>query len=416
MSLCRTLASLLLLGGICLFAGSGSKWIGEGYEKLDPYAVYPGQIGIDKREANLSSNGENILLQRLENALSKYENIAFDGGWPVIPDNFPILKTGDLHDAVPAIRSRLCVTGDYNCSLDANRTFDRELADAVRRFQLRHALKADGIVGPDTLEAMNVPVQKRVETIKINIVRLRWLTTGSHDFIAANIPTFTLALYRDNRCVLSMKTVVGRKERATPMISDTLTYAVLNPYWRAPKTIVAEDILPKLKAGRFDYLESIGIVVTQRADGNDSIDMRSIDWHRYDNADIPYIFLQKPGEKNYLGFVKFMFPNEFDVYIHDTPDDYLFRYDNRAKSSGCIRVEKPIELFHALYENGTGVWRYKRIVEELLKKEEKLVGLPRPLPIYILYMTAFVDEAGEIHFVKDIYGYDRRMVEYMNGD
>ena len=379
---------------------------------LDPYAIFPDQIGIDKRENNETFRHANVLLRKLEKALHFYETIDKNGGWNIVKADFRLLKEGQSHRAVPAIKARLRVTGDYNLTADLNETYGPDLAEAVRIFQARHGLKADGIVGPRTVEALNIPVTEKIEKIRLNIERLRWLTDGNGDFVAANIPDYSLTLYRQERPVLTMKTVVGRRDRPTPMLSDTLTYAVLNPYWRAPKTIVEEDILPKLRAGAFDYLDRVGIVAVEAADGNVTVDLRSVDWRRYESENIPYIFLQKPGLHNYLGFVKFMFPNDFDVYIHDTSHDELFEESDRARSSGCIRVEKPLELFHALFNpHGDNGWRYKKIVRELMKREEKLVGLPDPLPVYILYMTAYVDENDRVRFLPDIYGYDRQMEE-----
>ena len=385
------------------------------YGCLDPYAVYPGHVGIDGWDANRSKGGESILVKDLEEALEFYESIDREGGWSPIAGDFRILEVGDTHPAVAAIKARLRITGDFNLTEDSNATFDEALADAVRTFQMRHGLKADGIVGPMTRRALNVPVGEKIETIRINIERLRWLTDGRGDFLMANIPDYSLTLYREKRPVLTMKAVVGSTDRPTPMLSDTLTYAVLNPYWRAPKTIVEEDILPKLKAGRFDALARVGIVATRAADGNETVDLRSVDWRRYSAETVPYVFLQKPGIHNYLGFVKFMFPNDFDVYIHDTPHDELFDASKRAKSSGCIRAEKPLELFHALFNpHGDNGWRYKKIVKELMKGEERLVGLADPIPVYILYMTAFVDDRKRVHFREDIYGYDGIMKDYLS--
>ncbi len=407
------LSLIVLLAAQTLHADIWDSWRSW---HIDPVAVYPEHIGIAQLEENATDEvDDNILVKHLQNALSEYETIEAAGGWPRIAPFKGLLREGDVHSAVPTIKRRLYVTGDYVEVPDTNMTFGPSLAEAVKRFQARHGLKIDGIVGPRTRRAMNVTVQRRIRTIKINLVRLKWLTRNEKDFLVANIPAFTLTLYRNENPVLSMKTVVGRKSRPTPMLSDRLTYSVLNPYWRAPKTIVAEDILPKLKAGRFDYLQKVGIIATRTNDGNDSIDMCSVDWNRYDEENVPFVFMQKPGPKNYLGFVKFMFPNPFDIYIHDTPDDYLFNRRYRARSSGCIRVERPLELFHALYDpQNSGKWSYKKIAEKLVGGEEKLVGLPGGIPVYVLYMTAFTDEEGIIHFVPDIYGYDEMMMKYVN--
>ncbi len=378
---------------------------------LNPYAVYPDRISIQKSE---SESRENILLKRLENVLKKYEKIEMEGGWEKIPPFPGLLKKGDFSEIVKDIKARLYISGDYNGSDITDPFFGDDLENGVKLFQKRHALKADGIVGPNTLRAMNIPVERKILLIKLNIERLRWLTSGSEDFIAANIPAYTLTLYRKSLPVLEMKSIVGRKDRPTPMLSDIMSYAVLNPYWRAPKTIVREDILPKLKAGMFDYLESIGIVVSKSMDGNETVDMRSVDWSRYNGGELPFVFMQKPGPLNYLGFVKFMFPNDFDIYIHDTPHSGLFKYKKRELSSGCIRVEKPVELFHAVFNSDKeGRWSYKEIIRQIIKKEEKLVGLSRPLPVYILYMTVFADDEGMVHFLQDIYGYDNIMEQYI---
>ena len=382
---------------------------------LDPRKIYGGQIYIDGRAKRGLEEGENILLRRLEDALRRYEIVEAEGGWKRVPQISRLLKRGDRSAVVKLIRERLFQSGDLNDSDFSNTLFDGSLEEAVKLFQRRYSLRSDGIVGPKTLAAMNTPIGQKISLIKLNIERLRWLTGGSEDFIVANIPEFTLTLYRGDSPSLKMKTVVGRKDRPTPMISDLLSYAVLNPYWRAPETVVREDILPKLKAGRFDYLEKLGITVSRSMDGNESVDMRSIDWSRYDGGDIPFIFIQKPGPENYLGFVKFMFPNDLDIYIHDTPDSHLFEYEERTMSSGCIRVQKPVELFHALFaDEESGRWSYKEIVKEIIKKREREVGLAKPMPVYILYMTAYTDERGRVHFLPDIYGYDRMMRNYID--
>ncbi|WP_456381517.1 L,D-transpeptidase family protein [Hydrogenimonas sp.] len=385
------------------------------YGCLDPSRVFPERIGLDRVERKDTSPKENLLLRRLEQALKFYETIDANGGWTPVKTVHESLRYGESDPAVPLLRARLAVTGDYPGIPDTNATYDETLVEAVRTFQKRHALKADGILGPKTLAALDIPVSEKIERIRLNIERLRWLTDGSDDFIAVNIPDFSLTLYRKEEAVLRMRVVVGRRERATPMLSDTLTYAVLNPVWRAPRTIVEEDILPKLHAGAFDDLRRAGIYATRIGETDRTVDLRLVDWSLYADDDIPYIFFQKPGPKNYLGVVKFMFPNDFDVYIHDTPHDELFSRTLRTNSSGCIRVEKPIELFHALFNpDGDNEWRYKTILETLMTKKERVVGLETPIPVYILYMTTRVDEKGRVHFYEDVYGYDRIMTDYLN--
>ncbi|MCF6200623.1 MAG: L,D-transpeptidase family protein [Hydrogenimonas sp.] len=380
---------------------------------IDPYHVYPDKISIDYEHLK-GIDGENILLRRLEKILFKYEKIVENGGWKRVDNSFGILKKGDFSKAVGSIKERLYISGDYNQSDFDNYLFTDSLKKSVALFQKRHSIKSDGIVGPQTVTAMNISADDIVKKIKINIERLRWLTGGTKEFIAVNIPSFTLELYKDEKPQLSMKCIVGRKDRPTPMVSDLLTYAVLNPYWRVPKSIVKKDILPKLKDGKIDYLKKIGISASKKVDTSETVDLASIDWSRYSGNDIPFIFMQKPGPMNYLGLVKFMFPNPLDIYIHDTPKNGLFKYRNRLFSSGCIRAEKPIELFHAILKiGGRSEWSYKRIFEVLMTRKEKLVGLPKPIPVYILYMTAYADENLKLFLYPDIYGYDKVMQEYI---
>ncbi|WP_353662588.1 L,D-transpeptidase family protein [Hydrogenimonas sp. SS33] len=384
------------------------------YGCMDPEALYPGAVGIDRKEIN-STVSENLLVRRLEKALHRYEALEKAGGWSPIHARFTLLEPGQSDIAVAALKARLAVTGDYNGSCDANLTYGGTVVEAVKIFQGRHGLKVDGVVGPQTLHALNLPVSAKIERLKINIERARWLAAPAKDFLAVNIPDFSLTLYCDEKPALHMKCIVGRKRRATPMLSDTLTYAVLNPYWRAPETIVSEDILPKLKAGRYEVLKRKGIVAVRGGDGNETVDFAKIDWRQYDAKHIPFIFMQKPGRYNYLGLVKFMFPNDFDVYLHDTPHDELFSRRIRTFSSGCIRVEKPIELFHALANPGkTEPWSYKTIVRTFMNGKERLVGFTKPVPVFLLYMTAFVDDEGRVAFRPDIYGYDLRMRSFLN--
>ncbi|WP_457597478.1 L,D-transpeptidase family protein [Hydrogenimonas sp.] len=379
---------------------------------IDPVRVYGEHIGIDLER---TGSADNPLVQSLEAMKARYETIVEKGGWPRIDADFYLLEPSAESRAVPLLKKRLAVTGDYNGSLDANTTYGPDLVEAVRHFQARHGLKTDGIVGPNTLRWLNVTAERKLALVEANLMRLAWLTTDARDFVAVNVPDFTLALYRDGEPRLRMRVVVGSKARPTPMMADTITYAVLNPTWRAPETIVERDIYPKLLADRYDELRASGIVALQGGDANESVPLESVDWSRYRPDDVPYVFMQEPGPKNFLGLVKFMFPNDHDIYLHDTPHTEHFSKRVRAYSSGCIRLEKPIELFHALFDpHERGEWGYRKIVRTLLEKKSRLVGLKYPLPVYILYMTAFVDAEGRDAFRDDIYGYDAILAKYLN--
>lgn len=368
---------------------------------------------VKKNEFKQDKNIQNHFLYiSLKKALNRYIDIKRSGGWEKIDKSFFILKKGDKDPEIIKIKKRLQITDDYSCA-DFNEIFDECLEDAVKRFQKRHGIKIDGVIGPNTLKMLNISVDKKIEIIKLNIERLRWLLDEDEDFILVNIPDFSLLFYKNNKLKLKMKAIVGKKERQSPLMSDFITYAVLNPYWKAPETIVKEDILPKLKNKEFDYLKKKGIIATLDWDGNEEIDFEDIDWNQYNYKNVPFVFMQKPGPKNFLGFVKFIFPNSEDIYIHDTPDQYLFNYRKRAFSSGCIRVHKPIELFYYLYNNKSEKITYRGILEKLLTKKTQILPFDKKIRIYIMYLTSFVDEDGVVNFREDIYDIDKKMKNYL---
>ncbi|BCD60535.1 MULTISPECIES: murein L,D-transpeptidase [unclassified Nitratiruptor] len=353
----------------------------------------------------------NPYLEMQYDILNKYESIKKRGGWGVIilSNNYAYLLPGKKYDEVIQLRWRLIQEGylkdDNNL---ANTLYDENLKSAVEAFQKRHFLKPDGIVGPATLKALNESVESIIEKILINIERLRWYLQEDKEYVFVNIPQFRLFLWHDGDMVFDSKVIVGRKERPTPLMRQKISYAVLNPYWRAPKTIIAEDILPKLKVGKFEELEKEGIIASLDRYANETIPFDSIDWNAIDLSTFPIVFLQKPGPKNFLGFVKLMFPNKYDVYLHDTNARDLFRYSYRALSSGCVRVEKPIELFHLV----EGTLSYREIFDRLWDHQTKKVRIRPKFPVYLMYMTIMKEDDGNIYFYPDIYQLDRKMKEY----
>ena len=344
--------------------------------------------------------------KRLRDALAHYRNIAQKGGWPVITEG-PKMQKGDRGERVVLLRNRLIA----NSNLESRREGDQELFDdgleqAVREFQKRHALSIDGIVGDATLKALNISAEERVRQIELNMERWRWLPEQLGErFILVNIANFELDVFENGQKVMGMRAVVGRHYRRTPVFSDRMTYLVLNPYWHIPTNIAQLDILPQIRKDP-DHLAKLKIKVFQGwgAEANE-IDPETIDWSEVKVKNSGYRFRQEPGPMNSLGRVKFMFPNKFNVYLHDTPSRKLFAKSQRAFSSGCIRIEKAIELAEYLLRSDPN-WTKEKILAEIDKDVEKTISLPEPILVHLLYWTAWADEDGSVQFRDDIYARD----------
>jgi murein L,D-transpeptidase YcbB/YkuD len=343
---------------------------------------------------------------RLRRALARYQEIVAGGGWPLIPDG-PTLRREDSGDRVMILRQRLRASGDLSPEPEEQvARFDETLEQAVTRFQRRHGLDPDGVVGPMTVKALNVPAEDRLRQLVVNMQRWCWLP---HDlglrYILVNIADFSLDVIENGRIVLSMRVVVGKDYRRTPVFTDRMTYLVLNPTWNIPETITIQDMLPKIKRNR-GYLDDEKIRIFQSwSPDAEEIDPATIDWDRASAENFPYRLRQDPGPANALGRIKFMFPNKYNVYLHDTPARQLFQLTERAFSSGCIRVEKPVDLAVYLLRDDPE-WNRDTILAALEAGDERTVRLPEPIAIHLLYWTAWVDQTRTVHFRKDIYGRD----------
>lgn len=341
--------------------------------------------------------------RRLRDALNYYQQLALLGGWPVIPEG-PILHVGDKQPQVPLLRQRLFIEGDLVLDIrEQEQTFDDLLKLAVERFQVRHGLKVDGVVGTATLDALNVPVEQRIEQLKLNMDRWRWLPRDlGGRYILVNIPEFQLRAYEGNRLALVMDVIVGRKDRPTPVVSGNLSSVVFNPYWTAPRIIVVEDLIPKqLRDPSFMSNRNIRVF-----DGETEIDPRSVDWSKITLNYLPYVLRQDPGPTNPMGQTKFLFNNSLDIYLHDTPDKGLFRRETRTLSSGCIRVSKPLELTSFILADNDNGWDEAAVRKAFASKDTQTVTVDTPLPVYLLYLTAWVGNDNRAHFRNDIYQID----------
>jgi murein L,D-transpeptidase YcbB/YkuD len=339
---------------------------------------------------------------RLREALKTYLQIEKEGGWPLMPEG-PILRLDSWHKQVAILRQRLMAEGDLELGPEKNaRFFDEAVKLAVERFQVRHGLKVDGVVGPETRTAANIPVSKRIKQIQFNMERWRWLPERlGQRYIMINTADFNLAVVENEVIQFAMGVIIGRPERPTPVTSSELHTVVFNPYWTLPPTIIFEDMLPQQRRDP-TYFKSKQIRVFR--EGNE-LDSEEIDWTQVNRDNFPYILRQDPGPQNSLGQLKFLFSNTYFVYLHDTPDKHLFDRDRRALSSGCIRVEGPAQLASYLLGKENG-WTVEKVKYAIESAEYLEVPIPESIPIYLVYMTAWVEENMGVHFRPDIYKRD----------
>jgi murein L,D-transpeptidase YcbB/YkuD len=341
----------------------------------------------------------------LVEGLRRYRAIAARNGWPPVPPG-ALLKPGDDDARVAALRARLAAE-DELVSGTAETRYDDRLEEGVRRFQARQGLVVDGIVGPATVGALNVPVADRIRQIALNLERWRWLPRdlGRH-YVSVNAADATLQVVVDGRTVLTSRVVVGDLGHPTPVVQARLDAVLLNPPWSVPVSIAVEEILPRLRENR-RYLAENDIVILERRE-SDPFGL-TVDWSAIPSDPFPFRLQQRPGPGNPLGRIKFDVPNRFDVYLHDTPTRSLFARPVRTASHGCIRVERAADLAVHVLADGTGRWTKPRLAEAIAAGDSPRIALARPLPVYILYWTALAARDGLVQFRDDVYGRDRRL-------
>jgi murein L,D-transpeptidase YcbB/YkuD len=375
--------------------------------KVNPELIYS-DCAIDVPEVDLPGRLESALAagsvrkaladlapahagyRALKQALAAYRT---KSDWPAVPAG-PPLKPGDRNERVAALRARLEASGDLAPPDPAappveSDLFDAPLQAAVRVFQERHGLDADGAIGPATLEALDVPVADLVRQIEVNLDRWRWLPRDLGErYVMVNIAGFTLDVVEAEKPALSMRVVAGKPTSSTPMFTGTMSNIVLNPYWNVPPGILKNEILPKIQRDPgYAARENLEVLPGNKV-------------------------RQRPGANNALGKIKFLFPNRFNVYLHDTPSRSLFSRSVRTFSHGCIRVEKPLDLAEYLLRDDPA-WTREKIEKVLGDGRERWLAVPRPLPVHLVYWTAWVDGAGVLQFRKDVYGRDRPLLEML---
>jgi murein L,D-transpeptidase YcbB/YkuD len=342
--------------------------------------------------------------RHLVEGLRRYRDIAARIGWPPVAPG-PPLRPGSDDTRLAALAARLAAE-DERVSWTAGSRYDGPLEEAVRRFQARHGLAVDGIVGPATLGALNVPVAERIRQIVLNLERWRWLPRdlGRH-YIAVNAAAAMLQVVDEGRAVLTSRVVVGDVRHPTPVVQAWLDAVVLNPPWNVPASIAVAEILPKLRK-QPRYLADNDIVILERR-RRDPFGLR-VDWSAIRAESFPFRLQQQPGPANPLGRIKFDAPNRFDVYLHDTPARSLFARPVRTASHGCIRLERADDLAAHVLGGSLG-WTRETLEAAIATGQSQRISVARPLPVYVLYWTAFADPDGRVHFRDDVYGRDRRL-------
>lgn len=353
--------------------------------------------------------------RRLREALAKDREVAAAGGWRAIPDGGgrTPLQLGDSGGPVVALRERLRLEGDLGggeapAEEHNVRLFDAAVDQAVRMFQQRHGLAVDGVVDGATRAELNVPVERRVEQLELNLERWRWLPRDlGRRHIIVNIAAYELEVVEGDSVMLSMRVVVGRPFSRTPVLSDTMRYLVLNPYWHVPRDIATDELVPKARRST-SYLAQNKMRIFPASGGDTrEVDPTTVDWSA--TARFPYLLRQDPGPRNALGRIKFMFLNKYHVYLHDTPAGSLFAEAQRDFSHGCIRIQRPIDL--AVYLLQDPLWDRGAVLLALDDAVDRTVPLPEPIPIHLLYWTAWAKGDGTIQFRRDIHGQDAPLLK-----
>ena len=354
------------------------------------------------------------LYRAMQQALVNYRAIAAAGGWSTVPPGAALHK-GDQDPRVVHLRRRLAVTGDLPPDADvASSAFDEDVEAGVIAFQDRHALDADGVVGNKSYRAMNVPVQTRIDQIRMSLERLRWVRGElSERFVVVNIAGFRVFVINNQQFVWESRVMVGKAYRQTPVFRGDIRYMELNPTWTVPPGILRNDILPAVKRDP-GYLEKKNISVIDR-DGK-IVDPATVDWQAYSKG-VPYTLRQEPGPNNALGRIKFIFPNQHFVFLHDTPSRGLFDRTERAFSSGCIRVEHPIRFAEVLTNlDNQPNWDEAALHEVLDTRQTRRIHMKTPLPVLILYLTASLDTGNRVRFLRDVYDRDAKLLEALDGE
>ena len=434
-------ADIALTGTYLKWANDYYRGIANPRDKKDTsWLVKPNKIKLNKALATFLGERKSRYnyyefaplhpeYDQLKQALATYRAQERAGGWPALPAN-TVLKPGQYSPAVAALRKRLPDTADGaaanapaataavkpgQATNVAALTYDPTLEAAVKQFQQDAGLKADGIVRGETLKQLNVPIGTRIDQLILNMERWRWLPKKFEpNYLLVNIPEYMLHVIEENKEAFNMRVIVGKALHETPVFSDKMEYVVLAPYWNVPFSIIDNELRDKLAANP-SYLDRLDMEVVKGSGRKATVvDPASIDWANVTQETFKYTLRRRPGPKNDLGDVKFIFPNSNDIYLHDTPHDELFAQSSRSFSHGCVRLSEPIKLAEYLLRDRPD-WDKQTILDSIATHREKYITLKNKLPVYLVYFTAWADASGHPHFRDDIYGLDKKLArEYFD--
>jgi len=356
--------------------------------------------------------------RRTESALQRYLALAQAGEGEPLPLFKKPIKPGDTFEGLPQLTLRLQRLGELPQAAPApnqGRTYGGAVVEAVKHFQGRHGLSTNGFIDQATFNQLTTPLSRRIIQLQLTLERWRWLPPDlPRSLIAVNVPEFQLRAYVDHHPSVTMRVVVGKAfpEHQTPVFQDEMEYLIFRPYWNVPISITRKELIPAIRKDP-DYLEQHGFELINRkgqimaADVKDSAVLASLRSGEFE-------IRQKPGPGNSLGMIKFVFPNNYDVYLHGTPESALFSRASRAFSHGCIRVEDPATLAAWVLKDDPS-WTSERIRSAMNSNESLRVNLPTPIAVLVLYGTAIVEENGDVHFLQDIYGQDAKLARALAG-
>jgi murein L,D-transpeptidase YcbB/YkuD len=351
----------------------------------------------------------------LKEELARLYDVSARGGWPEVAAGAPI-KPKSRDGRVPSLRDRLLASGDLTADEAAaiadSLLYDGALVAAVRRFQTNHLLTAEGRIGAGTLRELNRSVEKRIDEVRVNLERARWVAPAlGSDFLLVNLPAFHAYLVRGDTLAWEARTQIGQEARRTPSFRARMTFLDINPTWTVPPTVLKEDVLHGAAPPESMLVRKhLHVYDTQWR----PIAPESINWKKVDPEKFPYLLRADPGEFNALGRVKFMFPNKYDIYLHDTPSRSQFDAEKRTFSSGCIRIDHPIELAKIVLEPNGFDSTYVDTV--IAGGRTTRVGLKKPVPVFIVYWTVSVDPTGAVQYAPDVYGIDPKVLAVLNGE
>ncbi len=394
------------------------------YGKVDPSGLQP-KLGSSPDSATLAAllrdaaaaeslltwldnlSPDTLLYKRLQLSLARHrELLAEHRVWPTIQHG-RVVEPGMRDPRLSALRQRLGLAA----ATHDQPVYDAELAAAVAAFQARHGLQADGILGPRTITALNVPLQQRIEQLRVNLEWQRWAAMPADSaYLRVNIPLYTLHWIENGNRTLSMRTQVGRSSRQTPAFRSSVNAIMANPSWTVPPTIFREDILPKLQSDA-SFLQAQGMYVVDNR--GRTVASHNINWQQINADEFPHRLRRRPGGDNALGRMKFLVPNPYLIYLHDTPARHLFARPARATSSGCIRVEDP-DLLAGLLADAQENRINARLERAKQTDRQRFIGLQTPVPLVVMYATIDLDEDGELIFAADIYGRDEKMLAVLD--